>query len=312
MALGIGAGNSLSFIGGGGGTPPNLDFISTWDTTQAGSASNTVVLPLLVAGTYSGTIDWGDATTSVLSYSNRTHVYATTGIKTITITGTISGWQFNNIGDRRKITDVSNWGTLDITTTAAFYGCSNLNVSALDAPTLSTISLYQTFRNCTSLTTPDFTGWDTSSVTNMQAMFQSATNFNGDITTWNVSSVTVGTQFREMFLSASSFNQNISGWNMSNATNVSKMLNNADAFDQDISAWDINQITNFSDFMQSATGLSTANYDALLIAWDAQGAMSFSGTVNFGGSQYTSGGAADAARESLITKWGGITDGGAA
>jgi hypothetical protein len=49
-----------------------------------------------------------------------------------------------------------------------------------------------------------------------------------------------------------------------------------------------------------------------LIAWDAQGAMSYSGTVNFGGSQYTAGGAAEAARTSLISKWGGITDGGAA
>jgi hypothetical protein len=47
-----------------------------------------------------------------------------------------------------------------------------------------------------------------------------------------------------------------------------------------------------------------------LIAWDAQGAMSYSGTVNFGTSKYTSGGAAEAARTSLISKWGGITDGG--
>ena len=49
----------------------------------------------------------------------------------------------------------------------------------------------------------------------------------------------------------------------------------------------------------------------LLIAWDAQGAMSYSGTVNFGNSQYTLGGAAEAARTSLIAKWGGIIDGGA-
>jgi hypothetical protein len=90
------------------------------------------------------------------------------------------------------------------------------------------------------------------------------------------------------------------------------MFGNADDFDQNISSWDINQVSNFGNFMQSATGLSTVNYDALLIAWDAQGAMSYSGTVNFGGSQYTSGGAAEAARTSLISKWGGIIDGGAA
>jgi hypothetical protein len=50
--------------------------------------------------------------------------------------------------------------------------------------------------------------------------------------------------------------------------------------------------------------LSTANYDALLIDWDAQGAMAYSGTVNFGGSKYTSGGAAEAARTSLDNKVG--------
>ena len=86
----------------------------------------------------------------------------------------------------------------------------------------------------------------------------------------------------------------------------------ANSFDQDISSWDINQVSNFNDFLRDSTGLSTANYDALLIAWDAQGAMSFSGTVNFGGSKYTAGGAAATARASLVTKWGAILDGGTA
>jgi len=90
------------------------------------------------------------------------------------------------------------------------------------------------------------------------------------------------------------------------------MLYNSDAFDQNISSWDINQVTSLTGFMQNANGLSTANYDALLIAWDAQGAMSFSGTANFGGSQYTGGGSAATAHASLVTKWGGITDGGTA
>ena len=88
----------------GGGTPPvNLDFVSTWDTTKAGSASDTVVLPLLSGGVYSGTIDWGDGSTSALSYANRTHTYASGGVKVITISGTIGGFQFNNGGDKLKI-----------------------------------------------------------------------------------------------------------------------------------------------------------------------------------------------------------------
>jgi surface protein len=464
----------------GGGTPPNPDFVSTWDTTKAGSASDTIVLPM-TAGV--ATVDWGDGTVN----TSNTHTYAVGGIKTVTISGTINTFRFNGSGDRLKITDISNWGSFEISNNSIFYGCSNLDISATDSPIINNIQLYYTFRNCSSLTTPDFSGWDVSSVTNMQAMFQGATNFNGDITTWDVSSVTVGNQFREMFfgassfnqpigswnmsnatniskmfestafnqdlstwdvsnigtmealfrsctfnqniggwdvssvtnmsemfygatsfnqdigswdvsnvtnmssmfrfatsfnqdigswdvssviyingmffaatsfnqdlnywntssvtnmqamfqsaysfngdittwdvsgvisgnqfremfLGATSFNQDIGSWNMSNATNLSKMLENASSFNQDLSSWDINQVTNFLNFMVGVT-LSTVNYDALLIDWDAQGAMAYSGTVNFGGSKYTSGGAAQAARTSLITKWGGITDGGAA
>jgi hypothetical protein len=350
----------------GGGTPPvNLDFVSTWDTTKTGSASNTVVLPLLSGGTYSGTIDWGDGNSDDLSYANRTHVYASGGVKTITISGTIGGFRFNNGGDKAKITDISNWGTLDITTDAAFYGCTNLDVSATDAPIISTSSLLRCFRSCSSLTTHNFSNWDVSGVIIFDSMFRLCTNFNGNVSTWDVSS---GTNFGAMFRGCIVFNSDISAWNMASATsvgsvfastgmfegcfafnqdisgwsfpsitslariffdctsfdqpiqnwdfsnivNVDNMLNNADAFNQDISGISVSQMTNMINFMINAVGLSTANYDALLIAWDAQGAMSYSGTVNFGGSKYTAGGAAEAARTSLISKWGGITDGGPA
>jgi hypothetical protein len=349
----------------GGAAPVNLDFVSTWDTTQAGSASNTVVLPLLSGGTYSGTIDWGDGNSDVLSYANRTHVYASSGIYNVTISGTIGGFQFNNVGDKAKITDISNWGTLDITTNSTFWGCSNLDVTATDAPIISSITLTRCFRQCSSLTTPDFSNWDVSGVQFFTSTFQQCSNFNGNISTWDVSS---GSDFTAMFVSCNVFNSDITAWNLASATNVgtlaassgmfescfafnqdisgwsfpsltslsrifvnctsfdqpiqnwdfsnivnvANMLNNADAFDQDISGISVSQMTNMNNFMTNATGLSTANYDALLIAWDAQGAMSYSGTVNFGGSKYTAGGAAEAARTSLISKWGGIIDGGAA
>ena len=383
--IGVSQISVAAYRGGGAAAPVNLDFVSTWDTTKAGSASNTVVLPLINGGAsaYSGTIDWGDGSTSVLSYANRTHVYATTGIYTITISGQIEGWRQANTGDKLKLLDVVNWGTLVIRSDQAFFGCSNLAVSAVDAPTLSTTSLNSMFRSCSSLTTPNFTNWDVSSVTNMQAMFQSSANFNGDIGSWNVSNVTnmsgifsgassfnqdisswdvssvtnmttmfsgassfnqdigdwdvssmtnmsrmflsatsfnqnIGswdvsnvTDMNRMFLSATSFNQNISSWNVSSATAMDSMFQSATSFNQNIGSWDINQVTNFTNFMNGVT-LSTANYDALLIDWDAQGAMSFSGTAHFGSSKYTSGGAAEAARTSLISKWGGIIDGGPA
>ena len=77
-----------------------------------------------------------------------------------------------------------------------------------------------------------------------------------------------------------------------------------------LSSWDISNITNMNDFMPSTTGMSTTNYNETLISWVAQTPQS-NINVNFGGSQYTLGGAAEAARNTLINTYGWtITDGG--
>ena len=60
----------------------NPNFVSTWDTTQGGSASDTIVLPM----TAGPTVDWGDGTVNNLN----THTYAVAGIKTVKILTTAS------------------------------------------------------------------------------------------------------------------------------------------------------------------------------------------------------------------------------
>ena len=366
---------------GGGGTPSSPDFIATWTVASDGS---TITLPLLSGGTYSGTIDWGDSSTSSLSYANRTHTFATAGTYTITLSGTMVGWQFNNGGDKTKFLDVSNWGDLTLTSSGTFFGCTNFTISATDAPIITSTNGDYFFYNCHALGTPDLSGWNVSTITRYQNAFR-ATGFNPILTGWFHSNVTTirnaflnntswnrsldgqdfsgvtdayefmrgcsgfnssvanlsfGTNailygmmqsctaftgigldswdtsnvysFNRTFSSCSNMNGDISGFDTSNVTDMTYMLNQCDAFRGAMDQWDINQVTNLIAFMNGATGITTANYDALLIAWDAQGTMSFSGTANFGGSKYTSGGAAEAARTSLISKWGGITDGGAA
>jgi hypothetical protein len=246
------------------------------------------------------TVDWGDGTVN----TSNTHTYTVSGIKTVTISGTIGDLRFNNGGDKLKILDVSNWGTFDVSGSNVFYGCANLTISASDAPIISGTDLARTLSTCTSLSTENLNNWDVSSVTNMGSFFNGS-SFNGYIGDWDVSNVIdMGSLFR-----SSPFNQDISNWDTSSVTKVRAMFFLAGNFDQDISGFQISQVTDFNSFMIGA-GLSTANYDALLIAWDAQGAMSFSGTVNFGSSTYTLGSAAETARTSLISKWGGISDGG--
>jgi len=273
---------------GGGGSAPNPDFISTWDTTQAGSASDTVVLPLLSGGTYSGTIDWGDGDTSPLSYANRQHTYLSGGTYTITISGnTLQGWRFNNGGDKAKITDVSNWGTFELVDSEAFYGCANLIVTATDSPK-SISTLKNTFANCTTTSSPDLSAWDTSSVTDAQG-FLYFSNWNADVEAWDVSSITTFYGF---------------GWSSN--------------LDRNLGDWNIANATSFYFFLRAAA-FSTENYDATLIGWEANlqaaypGGVGYPATINidFGGSQFTLGGAGETAKNSLILNFGWtISDGG--
>lgn len=377
----IGVGKiGISASRGGGGAAPNPDFVTVWNVASDGE---TVTLPLKSGGTFSGTIDWGDTNTSPLSYANRQHTYTTAGTYTITISGdTLQGWAFENTGDRLKITDVSNWGTIfEFDRTRMFQGCANMDVSATDIPTISTTNFTSQFY-ATGITNPDWSAWDMTGVTTFEYCFTYSTNFNGNIANWVTASTTNikqmlenctsfnqdldtwvtdnvsnaenllnnatsfnssvanwtlnGTWFRpfnntsvftgigvdtwdtsglvsaqNMFVNCYNFNGDTSGWDTSSLLNANNMFYRCFSYDQDMSGWDINQVTNFTNFCFNVT-LSTTNYDALLIAWDAQGAMAFSGVAHFGSSKYTSGGAAEAARTSLISKWGGISDGGAA
>ena len=71
-------------------TTPPPPFISVWQ------ANSPIELPYSPTGTYSGTIDWGDGSVSANTYANRIHDYAVSGTYTITISGTITGWNFGS------------------------------------------------------------------------------------------------------------------------------------------------------------------------------------------------------------------------
>ena len=156
----------------------------------------------------------------------------------------------------------------------------------------------------------NISSWDTSAVTTMYLMFESATSFNQDIGNWDTSLVT---DMGRMFYGNTGFNQNIGGWNVESVTNFYNMFNGATSFNQDIGGWNVESGTNFSGMFFGAT-LSYANYDALLIGWDAQN-LSPSESFHAGSSQYCTM-AAQTARANMIDTVGNggdgwtITDGG--
>lgn len=85
----------------------------------------------------------------------------------------------------------------------------------------------------------DFSGienWDTSKVTNMEAMFLGAVTFNSDISKWNVSNVV---NMNSMFAGATSFNQNIGLWNVSQVEDMMSMFAFALSFNKDLSKWKV-------------------------------------------------------------------------
>jgi len=315
-------------------TAPN-QFVFTIDTenTSSGSSLNTqFMMPLVSSGSYNATVNWGDGSSDTITSYNQqevTHTYTSAGQYEISIEGTLQGWQFSNAGDRLKMLDIKQYGVLDLSTSAAFYGCTNLDASATDAPTVSSTSLNTMFRDCT-----NFNGaignWDISTVTRIDQCFFSCSSFNKSLNNWNVGNVT---RMDFLFYNCISFDQDLNSWNTSNVENMSNvfrgctqfngdiyswdttnvenmsvMLYDCDAFDQSLAAWNIGNVSNFSSFMQNATGLSTFNYDATLIAWALQ-PLNTGLSINFGGSQFTE--SAYASRFSLINddSWT-IVDGG--
>ena len=97
---------------------------------------------------------------------------------------------------------------------------------------------------------------DTSNITDMSYLFLES-DFNGDISKWNVSNVK---SMKYMFLN-SNFNGDISKWNVSNVTNMEGMFR-VSKFDGDISNWDVSNVTNMEGmFLRSTFNGDIFNWD---------------------------------------------------
>jgi surface protein len=106
----------------------------------------------------------------------------------------------------------------------------------------------------------DIGSWDVSSVTDMRGMFWNARAFNGDLRSWDVSSVT---DMRGMFEDARAFNGDISSWDVSSVTGMRRMFSAADSFNGDLSSWDVSSVTGMGGMFESAD-----SFNGDISSWD--------------------------------------------
>jgi surface protein len=328
-------GMAVPGLGGQEFIPPIPTFDFVVNTTIAGTSGvGKFQLPLVSSLPLNAVVDWGDGTTDTITTFNQAetlHTYSSGGTYNIKISGDLSGWQFNNGGDRLKMGNINSWGALNISVSSGFLGCSNMTCSATDAPTISTTSLSNYFEFCanfngaignwdvssvinmssifaSSAFNQDIGSWDVSSVINMFRMFRGSSVFNQDIGSWDVSSLT---DMSRMFEATGAFNQDIGSWDVSSVVNMSRVFNNAGAFNQDIGNWNISGVTGFDGFMGGKTNLnySASNLDSIYNGWSSQ-SVKPNITITFGTIKYTAGGQAG---KDILTgapnNWT-ITDGG--
>ena len=229
--------------------------------------------------------------------------------------------------------DFTNWNVSNVNTFyTMFRNVTKANFKIWSSfgtgTTVSSINCFAMFDgaanfNNASSSSIDNWGSDFGKVTNCSSMFKGAKLFNRDISGWDTSNVT---NMNQMFsatvaVQPTIFNQPIGAWDTSSVIDMRGMFTAADSFDQNLSNWDVSAWSQgtfgFPPLTQSTGNfkLSTANYNALLIAWDTYTYPSWPGVrvVDFGDSQYSltsPGNSVVNARNSLITKWGAINDGG--
>jgi len=248
------------------------DFVANWDTREVSPGSSNyfqVKLPIISGGTYNFTADWGDGTSSTITTYNQaevTHTYSVAGVYTVKLRGIINGWRFVSGGDRLKIGDIAQWGTLKVGNNGNyFHGCNNINASTVSDQI------------------------DVSGITNATRFFDSCLKFTCNLDYLDFSGFTdTSYMFQDCWL----FNSDFSSANVSNVVNARNMFNNAYAYNSSMANWNVSNITNLTAFMN---GKTTANYsttlmDALYNGWSLL-TLQPNVVCGFGTIEYTAAGA---------------------
>ena len=282
------------------------DFITRWDLSVLGGAPTTLTFDVETNGAVSytwETIPAGASGTGTFTGNVATITGLPSGamIRLFINPTNFNRMHINNGQCRNRLMDIEQWGSVAwLTMENAYYGCTNLNITASDVPDLTLVnSLKAMFRTCLNLNSPSNIGnWNTSNVTDMSWMFKDDTLFNQPIGTWNTSNVTdmscmfafasvfnqpIGTwntsnviEMWAMFANASSFNQPLANWNTSNVSNMSNLFASATAFNQPIGNWDVSNVTTMQHMFAVAS-----SFNQVIGNWNVSNVTDMSGMFSY-------------------------------
>ena len=270
-------------------------FISKWNIAE----NKQIKLTLSESYNYDFTIDWGDGNSETYdgNIPEITHEYADSGVFDITIEeGEGGNFPYIKIDDsvsRISIVEISQWGNIGWESfTKSFRDCASLDITASDFPILSNVEqMNEAFWGCNSLVNENqsIANWDLSNVTDISYIFLDTkidiplnwdlsnilritsvfeqTNFNQDISDWDISSAEY---INGLFFNNESFNQDISNWNTSNVTSMNRTFLAARSFNQNVSNWDVSNVTDMQFMFGSAN-----NFNQTISNWNVSNVQRF-------------------------------------
>lgn len=295
-----------------------------------------------IGGTWDCDLVWGDGQTTTITnqFQDMSHTYAANKVYYAKIVGRHAYVKLSDYpGYCPELVEVTQIGEIYTTLNSSFATCTNLTKlgnnqhdwtgwygydpegSGTDCMNMGLMC-----DGCTGLLIADLRGFSSFHGCNTSGMFRGCTSLHTVIFPPTVD-MRSNVQFyqvpflAEMFKNCSALdNMDLSGWDVGSHEiwymqemfyMCTSLIFGAKIPLED---WDVSNCRNFTDFLFGVT-LSTAQYDAILLAWDAYDTYETTTGTNahFGNSKYTGGGAVAAARASLQTKLQvTIIDGGTA
>ena len=245
------------------------DFVTTW---RVPADSTTVTIPTTGGAGYDYNVDWNNDgipdDTGVTG--NITHDYGTAGEYTIRISGTFPQFCYSCLpyGTSSEIIDVNQWGISQWRSmNSAFRGATGVTAfSATDTPDLRNVIDMSYMFNGASNFNGNVSSWDTSSVTNMTGIFRGARSFNQPLNDWSVGNVT---DMTDAFYDAIAFNRPLNKWDVSNVVYMEGMFGGdyynpePTSFNQNLNDWDVSSVVS----MRGMFG-GNASFNQDLNSWD--------------------------------------------